>query len=69
MADKFWMVKGRGPATAKHLSEQIAVQEAQRLARMNPGETFVVVEATRAFVKADVVEVGIQPRRSEETPF
>jgi len=46
----FWLVwnpGGRSPYF-KHDTEAGAITEAERLARTNPGETFVVVEAVTA---------------------
>lgn len=46
----FWMVYGlgqRGPAY-QHDTEGSALREAERLAEMSPGTTFVVLEATQA---------------------
>ena len=46
----FWMVYGlgqRGP-TYQHDSEGSALREAERLAEVSPGTTFVVLEATQA---------------------
>lgn len=47
MADKFWFVwapTGRAP-THKHSTRRSAVNEAERLARMNPDTEFVVLES------------------------
>jgi hypothetical protein len=44
---RFWMVwclQGRAPTT-KHLSQEKARQEAERLARANPGREFVVLQS------------------------
>ncbi|GAA0267401.1 hypothetical protein LNAOJCKE_3011 [Methylorubrum aminovorans] len=46
----FWMVYGlgtRGP-TVLHNTEHSALREAERLAEVSPGTTFVVLEATEA---------------------
>ena len=46
----FWMVYGlgqRGP-TFQHETEASALREAERLAEVSPGTTFVVLEATEA---------------------
>lgn len=46
--DKFWMVWniGNRAPTIKHPTEQSARTEAERLAKMNPGQQFAVLEAT-----------------------
>jgi hypothetical protein len=44
---QFWFVwnpQGNAP-TCRHGSEQSAINEAERLARLNPGQEFVVLEA------------------------
>lgn len=55
MAEKaktFWLVWNYGGGTPhfKHDNYWGAQNEAQRLARANPGQKFVVLEATHAFV-------------------
>lgn len=50
MSERFWMVYGvgqRGP-TFRHYTERGARVEAERLARLSPGTTFVVLEAISA---------------------
>lgn len=59
-AEKFWMVKGRGPTNYRHDSLASASQEAKRLAREYPGELFAVLEAVTAFRKPDVEEVLLE---------
>lgn len=47
----FWMIwnpRGKAPAVM-HESEDQADTEAQRLARVSPGDTFVVLKASHAF--------------------
>lgn len=56
MSNTFWMVYGlhqRSP-TVRHKTERSAVEEASRLARINPGVQFFVLEATHNIVKRDV---------------
>ena len=52
---KFWMVLGSGEPTLRHPSRQSAKREAERLARANPGEEFVVLEAVATVAKCDLV--------------
>ena len=64
MADinRFWMVwnpHGRSP-TYRHESRESANKEAQRLARDNPGQVFVVLKAVGAF-KSDVTDPAAIP--------
>lgn len=51
---KFWMVLGLGTPTFRHESRVSAKAEAERLARMNPGQSFVVLESMATVVKSDL---------------
>ena len=42
---KFWMVLGKGVPRVEHLTEGTARSEALRLAQINPGESFTVLES------------------------
>jgi len=59
--DPFWMVYGldQGPPTWKHPSAHAATREAERLARLHPGKTFIVLEAIGAVRKVDVEIIPI----------
>lgn len=52
---KFWMVVGigKGAPTRMHNCRKIASDEARRLARANPGVTFIVLEAVEAVTKRE----------------
>jgi len=75
----FWMVHGAGPANHRHASRASAVTEAERLARANPGQVFVVLEAVEAVRKVDVERVDLldpitrsprkQPDAWDDIPF
>lgn len=52
--NKFWMVLGTGTPTYRHHSADSARNEAERLARQFPGETFVVLESIASVCKSDV---------------
>lgn len=53
---KFWMVLGdMGSPTYRHSSRKGAVAEAERLAMLNPGKEFFVLESLAACKKADVM--------------
>jgi len=52
---KFWMVLGCGTPTMRHPSKQSAKHEAERLARISPGDEFVVLESLATVVKSDIV--------------
>lgn len=56
MGDRFWMVYGlhQGAPTHRHKTEQSAVTEAKRLARLHPEVEFFVLETTHHVVKRDV---------------
>ncbi len=65
----FWFVwnpDGRSP-TFRHLSEDNAVTEAERLARLNPGETFVVLESVCARRVDSMLRLDL--RASNGIPF
>ncbi len=59
----FWMVWGihSGPPTFQHQSEESARNEAERLARLNPGKQFVVLESVAAYTKTDVAVTDLRP--------
>lgn len=54
--DAFWMVwnPGRDQPTHRHETRDAAMQEARRLARLNPGERFYVLAAESVAMKIDV---------------
>ena len=51
---KFWMVLGSGAPTYRHYRPDDARTEATRLARQNPGQEFILLEAIGAVRKTDV---------------
>lgn len=72
---KFWMVYGVGQrgSTYQHRSKAQATAEAERLARLNPGATFVVLAAVDAFSAAQPVVESVKikkPARGDDgIPF
>ena len=56
MADKFWMVYGDGAGAPKyrHASYDSAAAEATRLAKIDVGRRFFVLEAMTEMLKTDV---------------
>lgn len=56
---KFWMVKGEGPANHIHSTREYAEAEAKRLAIKNPGKSFYVLEAVSVQFKRDVEWVDL----------
>lgn len=66
------MVVGIGTPTYRHPSKQSARTEAERLARMNPGQEFTVLESLATVVKQELAwELndmdGSEP--SDDIPF
>lgn len=51
---KFWMVVGLGVPYYKHTTEHSAATEAERLASLNPGEEFTVLESVASVKKSDL---------------
>lgn len=69
---RFWMVKGAGPTQYPHDSRASAEYEADRLARLNPGQCFYVLEAVTAHVRVDVQRIVLTEAESiddEDRPF
>lgn len=73
---KFWMVYGlhKAAPTMRHKTRPSAVQEASRLARKSPGDSFFVLEAMQHVMKrdVDVTELHEEPHQSRadsDTPF
>lgn len=74
----FWVVwaEGGGSPTVKHHSQDTANAEAKRLARVNPGIRFVVLQPLRAVVKNDLITTTFKAglptwadEMDEEIPF
>lgn len=65
----FWLVwnpQGSNPRH-QHQSEQSAITEAERLARGNPGQTFVVLESICARRTDNLIRIDLRP--DAEIPF
>ena len=63
-----------GPAygwpSARHVSEEAASQEAERLARQFPGRTFIVLRTLKACQKSDMAWTDLRASHpDEELPF
>lgn len=58
----YWLVHGDGPTNFRHPTEQSAVREAERLARLHPGRVFVVLESVEALRKVDVERISLRAR-------
>lgn len=67
---QFWMVwnPAKAAPTFKHESERNARIEAERLARMCPGEQFFVLEAVEMRCVTDMQRVNLRGK-SDDLPF
>ena len=68
MFGKFWMVVGRGTPTHRHPTLQSAKAEAERLARIDPTQEFVVLESVSACKKNDVTWTDAAEAYHGESP-
>ena len=64
---RYWMVHGHGMPSHMHESYESAAKEAKRLARVHPGQTFVVLESVKAFRKIEIQEMDMDG--DYELPF
>ena len=69
--NQFWLVYNplRNMPRRQHTHEGSAIREAERLARLHPGETFIVLEATHARRVCDMQTIDLRPNSTQETPF
>lgn len=70
MNEPFWFVwnpNGRVPVY-QHPSAKAAVAEAERLARLNSGETFVVLQSVCAVQVNDIQRTDLRPN-IDDIPF
>ena len=69
--DKFWMVLGSGTPTYRHPSKATAVAEAERLASMNPGQEFAVLESLAVCKKTQILweATSVDSSESDDVPF
>lgn len=69
-ASPFWLVwnpNGKNPSY-RHAFEANAIREAERLARENPGETFVVLASVAARSTADMQRIDLRAP-ADDHPF
>lgn len=69
---KFWMVLGSRAPTYRHTTKRAACIEAERLASLNPGEEFTVLESMATVVKTDVrwfVLEDVDQQDDSDVPF
>lgn len=68
----FWLVwnpNGHSP-TCKHPTRDSADHEAARLARLNPGQVFYVLEPVVHVIKSDVIFTDMRTgQMQQEAPF
>ena len=67
----FWMVwnpQGHAP-TKDHLTRQSAEREADRLARLNRGQRFIVLQSVSERVVDDVQVIAHVPDEADDIPF
>lgn len=67
----FWLVwspKGERPPKYRHFTVGAATTEAERLARLHPGQTFVVLQSVAARTVDNMVRTVYGPNDSE-IPF
>jgi len=67
--EPFWLVwnpNGHAPRYQHGTLDQ-AASEAERLARTNPGQTFIVLESVAALVVDNIQRTDLRPR--EQLPF
>ena len=71
MNTQFWLVWNidGGSPKHKHASEQSAITEAERLARMNPGQRFAVLEATHERVCDSMQRIDLRQANECDIPF
>lgn len=65
----FWLVwnaDGRNPQY-RHSTEKAATTEAERLARLHPGQTFVVLESVCCRRVDDMLRIDLRP--VDDIPF
>jgi hypothetical protein len=70
MKERFWFVWNASASMprVKHTTEQSANVEAERLARVHRGQTFIVLMSVREFVSIDVARLEHQEPELE-IPF
>lgn len=68
---QFWMVwrQGSSAPTFRHDSEDAATREAERLATINRGEQFFVLEAIGLRVVDDMLRVDLRNGGGDDLPF
>lgn len=68
---RFWLVWNESgyPPRYRHDTEESAVREAERLARVNPGQNFYVLEAVALRVVDAMQRVDLRQEVNFEPPF
>ena len=52
---RFFMVLGAGEPTYRHLTLTAASQEAERLAKQNPGQTFTILQSVASVRRTELL--------------
>lgn len=66
---KFWMVLGSGEPVFRHATRRLAEEEAERLARLNPGQTFVLLESVAEVTVRNTIWTSHLANLSAGIPF
>lgn len=71
---QFWMIwcPARNPPSFMHDTEAAAETEAERLARLNPGDLFFILEAVQMYQVDSLKRSSLRPEKpeaSDDLPF
>lgn len=68
---KFWMVLGHGEPVYRHSTKSTAAAEAERLARLNPGSEFIVLESVAVCRKTELTwePMTVESGECDQVPF
>ena len=71
MSRQFWMVwcPNKNQPTYRHDTEAAAETEAERLAKANPGEHFIILEAVGLRVVDNMQRVDLRGGMGDDIPF
>ena len=71
MSEQFWVVWNpqRNPPMYKHMTEEAAIAEAERLARLNPDHTFIVLEAIAARTTDTMLRRDLRKGTGDDIPL
>ena len=72
MSEPFWLVwcpTGSRPPSRRHGNKEAAQQEAERLARCAPGQSFYVLKSLSVARKTDVTTIALCPEGERDPEF